>query len=196
MGEYPTQWDKHLNGIAERGYNMVHFTPKVYGELEKPKVVIKATGNALTKAVTAAEVIKRRFKGLHQITALGSVEIVDEYEPLEEGLEKVTDTRTVSTIEITLSKDALDTANKGCSSRGSSGTSTGTAPCKQREKGRKGARSELNVREMDSRNIHLCASSSHPSLRPLWNDFNCKYIHPRTRASSAQLQAGGRTWRW
>merc|ERR1719239_1300319 len=63
------------------------------------------------------------------------------------------------------------------SSRGSSGTSTGTAPCKQREKGRKGARSELNVREMDSRNIHLCASSSHPSLRPLWNDFNCKYIH-------------------
>ena len=27
MGEYPTQWDKHLNGIAERGYNMVHFTP-------------------------------------------------------------------------------------------------------------------------------------------------------------------------
>merc|ERR1712066_318884 len=57
--------------------------------------------------------IKRRFKGLHQITAMGSVDIVDEYEPLEEGLDKVTDTRTVSTIEITLSKDALDTSNKG-----------------------------------------------------------------------------------
>merc|ERR1712083_349402 len=82
-------------------------------ELSKSKVVIKASGNALTKAVTSAEVIKRRFKGLHQITALGSVDIVDEYEPLEEGLEKVSDTRTVSTIEITLSKDALDTANKG-----------------------------------------------------------------------------------
>jgi glycogen debranching enzyme len=27
MGEYPTQWEKHLTGIAERGYNMVHFTP-------------------------------------------------------------------------------------------------------------------------------------------------------------------------
>merc|ERR1712039_253246 len=85
----------------------------VYNELKKSKVVIEASGNALTKAVTAAEVIKRRFKGLHQITALGSVDIVDEYEPLEEGLEKVTDTRTVSTIEITLSKDALDTSNKG-----------------------------------------------------------------------------------
>merc|ERR1712066_760925 len=85
----------------------------VYNELKKPTVVIKASGNALTKAVTAAEVIKRRFKGLHQITALGSVEIVDEYEPLEEGLDKVTDTRNVSTIEIILSKDALDTSNKG-----------------------------------------------------------------------------------
>merc|ERR1719510_1341201 len=82
---------------------------KVYNELDKPKVVIKASGNALTKAVTLAEVIKRRFKGLHQITALGSTEIVDEYEPLEEGLDKVTDTRTVSVIEIKLSKTALDT---------------------------------------------------------------------------------------
>merc|ERR1712056_159686 len=80
---------------------------------KKPKGGIKASGNALTKAVTAAEVIKRRFKGLHQITALGSVDIVDEYEPLEEGLDKVTDTRNVSTIEITLSKDALDSSNKG-----------------------------------------------------------------------------------
>merc|ERR1712151_1026891 len=52
-------------------------------------------------------------KDLHQITSLSTVEIVDEYEPLEEGLDKVTDTRNVSTIEITLSKDALDTSNKG-----------------------------------------------------------------------------------
>merc|ERR1719392_568217 len=82
---------------------------KVFNELEKPQVVIKATGNALTKAVTLAEVIKRRFKDLHQITSLGSTEIVDEYEPLEEGLDKVIDTRTVSVIEIKLSKEALDT---------------------------------------------------------------------------------------
>jgi hypothetical protein len=27
MGEYPTDWDNHLRGISERGYNMVHFTP-------------------------------------------------------------------------------------------------------------------------------------------------------------------------
>merc|ERR1712039_1164588 len=86
---------------------------KVFNELERPQVVIKATGNALTKAVTLAEVIKRRFKDLHQITVLLNTEIVDEYEPLEEGLDKVTDTRSVPVIEITLSKEPLDTSDKG-----------------------------------------------------------------------------------
>jgi len=65
------------------------------------------------KAVTKAEIVKRRFKGLHQITKVGSQEIVDEYEPLEEGLDKVTDTRSLPSIEIKLSKDALDTSDKG-----------------------------------------------------------------------------------
>ncbi|KAL9079610.1 MAG: hypothetical protein Q9157_001495 [Trypethelium eluteriae] len=27
MGKYPTDWEKHLMGIGQRGYNMVHFTP-------------------------------------------------------------------------------------------------------------------------------------------------------------------------
>ena len=27
MGKYPQQWEGHLKGIAQRGYNMVHFTP-------------------------------------------------------------------------------------------------------------------------------------------------------------------------
>ncbi|PGH12691.1 glycogen debranching enzyme [Polytolypa hystricis UAMH7299] len=27
MGKYPTDWNKHLKGIGQRGYNMVHFTP-------------------------------------------------------------------------------------------------------------------------------------------------------------------------
>ncbi|GBF62091.1 glycogen debranching enzyme [Trichophyton mentagrophytes] len=29
MGEYPKDWNKHLRGIGERGYNVVHFTPLV-----------------------------------------------------------------------------------------------------------------------------------------------------------------------
>merc|ERR1712136_503023 len=85
----------------------------VFNELEKPFITITATGNALSKAVTLAEVVKRRFKGLHQITTLGTTDIVDEYEPMEEGLDKVMDTRSVTFIEIKLSKEPLDTEDKG-----------------------------------------------------------------------------------
>ena len=27
MGKYPNDWEKHLRGISDRGYNMIHFTP-------------------------------------------------------------------------------------------------------------------------------------------------------------------------
>jgi glycogen debranching enzyme len=27
MGKYPQDWEKHLRGISDRGYNMIHFTP-------------------------------------------------------------------------------------------------------------------------------------------------------------------------
>merc|ERR1712060_188550 len=85
----------------------------LFNEQDKKTITITGTGNAITKAVTLAEVAKRRFKGLHQVTSLSTTEIVDEYEPLEEGLDKVTETRTLSCIEIKLSKDALDTSDKG-----------------------------------------------------------------------------------
>merc|ERR1712228_624801 len=61
----------------------------------------------------AAEVIKRRFKGVHQITNIGSTEVVDTYEPKEQGLETFEHKRLLSFIEITLSLDKLDTKNKG-----------------------------------------------------------------------------------
>merc|ERR1719235_2687632 len=111
--EVPKEDDEIRVTAAGSVSSYVSRAAKVYGELEKTKVVIKATGNALSKAVTTAEVIKRRFKDLHQTTELGSTDIVTEYEPIEEGLDKVTDTRSVTVIEITLSKEALDTAHKG-----------------------------------------------------------------------------------
>eukprot|EP00397_Hematodinium_sp_SG-2012_P049227 GEMP01056689.1.p1 GENE.GEMP01056689.1~~GEMP01056689.1.p1 ORF type:complete len:284 (+),score=77.55 GEMP01056689.1:88-939(+) len=101
--------------ITASGRTAVYITyaAKLFNEKELEKCTIKATGTALATAVTVVEIIKRRFKGLHQITKLGSIEIVDEYEPLEEGLDKVTDVRQVSFIEVTLSKAALDEKNPG-----------------------------------------------------------------------------------
>ncbi|OBR04540.1 Glycogen debranching enzyme [Colletotrichum higginsianum IMI 349063] len=37
MGKYPTDWEKHLRGISDRGYNMIHFTPlQVRGASNSP----------------------------------------------------------------------------------------------------------------------------------------------------------------
>lgn len=37
MGKYPTDWERHLRGISDRGYNMIHFTPlQVRGESNSP----------------------------------------------------------------------------------------------------------------------------------------------------------------
>eukprot|EP00397_Hematodinium_sp_SG-2012_P048085 GEMP01054942.1.p1 GENE.GEMP01054942.1~~GEMP01054942.1.p1 ORF type:complete len:221 (+),score=43.34 GEMP01054942.1:102-665(+) len=91
----------------------VTYAAKLFNEKELQQLTIKATGTALATAVSICEIIKRRFKGLHQTTKLGATEIVDEYEPLEEGLDVVTDVRQVSYIEIVLSKNPLDVKDKG-----------------------------------------------------------------------------------
>ncbi len=37
MGKYPQDWERHLRGISDRGYNMVHFTPlQVRGSSNSP----------------------------------------------------------------------------------------------------------------------------------------------------------------
>jgi len=37
MGKYPGDWERHLRGISDRGYNMIHFTPlQVCGESKSP----------------------------------------------------------------------------------------------------------------------------------------------------------------
>ncbi|MFS7953280.1 putative ribonuclease P [Helianthus anomalus] len=58
------------------------------GTVEKgsSKIVFKAMGIAINKTVTIVELIKRQIVGLHQITSIGSTDITDTWEPLEEGL--------------------------------------------------------------------------------------------------------------
>ncbi|GAB5360009.1 hypothetical protein AAMO2058_000590600 [Amorphochlora amoebiformis] len=73
----------------------------------------RAMGQAINATVIVAEVVKRLVPGLHQITSLSSSEITDVYEPLVEGLRTVVVKRRVPSIEITLSKDPLDTTDVG-----------------------------------------------------------------------------------
>ena len=52
------------------------------------EVLIKATGNAIVKALILIEIVKRRHGDLHQINEIKSMEITDEYEPMTADLPK------------------------------------------------------------------------------------------------------------
>ena len=75
-------------------------------------IVLKAMGRAINKAVTIAEILKRKLP-VHQLNQLTSVEMLDTYLPLEEGLDPVTSRRYVSCLRITLSLRELDAAHYG-----------------------------------------------------------------------------------
>lgn len=77
------------------------------------EIVFKAMGRAINKTVTIVELIKRRIVGLHQNTSIGSTDITDTWEPLEEGLLPLETIRHVSMITVTLSKNELNTSSVG-----------------------------------------------------------------------------------
>ncbi|KAG9617362.1 glycoside hydrolase family 13 protein, partial [Aureobasidium melanogenum] len=63
MGDFSSDWDKHLHGMSERGYNMVHFTPlmmrgdsnspySIYDQLTFDKQIF-ANGEKDIEALTA-----------------------------------------------------------------------------------------------------------------------------------------------
>lgn len=74
----------------------------------KDSVTLSSLGQAITKAVTIAEIVKHRIPGLHQINEINTIIIDDEYEPLEEEkeLDKMTVSRKLTCLQITLTKTA------------------------------------------------------------------------------------------
>lgn len=93
--------------------NYITYALTLFKEKGHRSVVLKAMGRAINKTVTIAEIIKRRIKGLHQVTEISSTNITDTWEPKEEGLNRLEITRHVSVMTITLSMDSLDTSSPG-----------------------------------------------------------------------------------
>ncbi|KAK1263143.1 hypothetical protein QJS04_geneDACA019929 [Acorus gramineus] len=93
--------------------NYITYATSLLQEKGSNEIVLKAMGRAINKTVMIAELIKRRIVGLHQNTSVGSTDITDTWEPLEEGLLPLETTRHVSMITITLSKNELDTSSPG-----------------------------------------------------------------------------------
>ena len=62
-------------------------------------------GEAIYKIITIAELVRLRVKGLHQVNDIFCREFIDEYEPLEEGLDHLKFKRKVACFQIILFKD-------------------------------------------------------------------------------------------
>lgn len=82
--------------------NYISYAMNLLTDGKSDTIVLKAMGRAMNKAVTIAEILKRKVP-LHQWNVLSSIELVDVYEPIEEGLDIVTSRRYVSCMTITLS---------------------------------------------------------------------------------------------
>ncbi|XP_059626140.1 uncharacterized protein LOC132269117 [Cornus florida] len=93
--------------------NYISYATSLLQEKLGREIVLKAMGQAISKTVAIAEIIKRRIPQLHQDTAITSVSITDVWEPIEEGLLPVEQTRHVSMISITLSTEELNKNSPG-----------------------------------------------------------------------------------
>ncbi|KAG7011317.1 Ribonuclease P protein subunit p25-like protein [Cucurbita argyrosperma subsp. argyrosperma] len=66
--------------------NYITYASTLLQEKRVRDIVLKAMGQAISKAVAIAEILKKRISRLHQETAISSVSITDVWEPIEEGL--------------------------------------------------------------------------------------------------------------
>jgi len=87
-------------------YKYISYTARLIIEKNLEVVILKATGQAASVAVSVAEILKRQIAGLYQENTIKNVTVVDEYLPKEEGLDKVTIKRDLAVLEIKLSKNA------------------------------------------------------------------------------------------
>lgn len=85
------------------------------GGLSCGHIVFTATGTGVSKAITCAEIVKRRVKGLHQLTRLLYAAVVEVWEPLEPaaGLDSLNVSRNVPAIWILLSREPMDRDQPG-----------------------------------------------------------------------------------
>jgi DNA-binding protein len=94
---------------VRKGVGIGRYLKRAWELLSAPEgsdetIVIKGVSNAVQSAVNLAELVKHRVKNLHQINKISNITIVDEYEPLFEGLDHLKFSRVVTMLQITLTK--------------------------------------------------------------------------------------------
>ncbi|XP_029437270.1 ribonuclease P protein subunit p25-like protein isoform X2 [Rhinatrema bivittatum] len=79
------------------------------------QILFSGFGKAVSKTITCVEIMKRKVKGLHQITKVVFRQIEEMWEPIvpEAGLDSLTVKRNIPAIYVLLSKDPLNTQEPG-----------------------------------------------------------------------------------
>ena len=95
--------------VGSRPFSYAAYAGKQLLEKKAEFVYLNATGAAVSNAIKVIEYLKRHVKGLHVQYKILSKKFVDEYEPMIEGLDKVTTERIVSTLECVLTLTKGDT---------------------------------------------------------------------------------------
>ncbi|RZF41952.1 hypothetical protein LSTR_LSTR015576 [Laodelphax striatellus] len=100
----------HVKG-GSKMCNLLEYALKAFKETGA--VLWTGCGPAVVKTVSCAEIMKKRFKGLHQINKICYTKVEEFWTPLQEDLEELVVTRELPTIHILLSNETLDKEEPG-----------------------------------------------------------------------------------
>jgi len=89
--------------LRSRGVaSYIRYALKLFLKENQDTVIIKSAGNAASRGVTIAEVLRHRIPDLHQINRIAYNEIKETYVPREEGLDEIVDVRIIPVFDIKL----------------------------------------------------------------------------------------------
>lgn len=112
--------DVHMKVAAgSKIRNLMGYAMKKIKDPDTKQLCWSGSGKAITKTVSCAEIMKRKIKGLHQVTEIRKKRIEEYWEPKIEGLERLKVNRDVPAISILLSKEQLDKDHSGYQAPGS-----------------------------------------------------------------------------
>ncbi|XP_039973042.1 ribonuclease P protein subunit p25-like protein [Xiphias gladius] len=111
----PRAAEEEARPTPEEGGTAVEGQQDAPGRTLCKQIIFTASGKGISKAITCAEIVKRRVKGLHQLTRLQYGTVVEVWEPLEPaaGLDSLTVSRNLPAIWILLSREPLDSSQPG-----------------------------------------------------------------------------------
>ncbi|XP_076439499.1 ribonuclease P protein subunit p25-like protein [Babylonia areolata] len=113
---YPFSVDDALQMRITQGSkirNVMGFAMKKMGDKQVRQITWNGSDSSVSKAITCAEIMKRKLKNLHQITKIRFKRIEEHWVPKVEGLEPLKVNRDIPAISILLSKDPLDASEPG-----------------------------------------------------------------------------------